>query len=423
MAGLATAGRPCQPTNPPPKRYKPPKLTQAKQNGNEQRHYIDPKIIDPCCGASTHSYVATYSHNSTDTKKPTMTPPTNDQHPTPSKNNKKYATKKVFKPFNHKDDSTKASPTSYAANLLMENGTQEIPQTSQQRTESPSPTPDNNPTPPKIESNSQIPGKHTTDPRPFRLSPAKHLQHIIDTNPTTQNQASRTSTNYQTHLQQSHLLPTLVNPTPPRTLINRKQKLTEPVLLDQWITTDALTIHPLQQAPRHHPPLTPLHSPLQDNSAKPHYDKATPNLPPQVKSALPPSWIPENCITETNTLMQELKKQLAITHTLIDRLSMTIMPSSIITSPRTTQQTLFDLIAKLHPNDPLKLQVSTPPFRITKNHRFNVKPTNHRYQFSPKLLRYVKTSTGTTQYHLSTNLLWSILSFTFPHSKDLQKVP
>jgi len=213
------AGRPCQPTNPPPKRYKPPKLTKAKQNGNEQRQYINPKIIDPCCGASTYSYVATYSHNPTNTTKPTMTPPTNNPHPMPSKNNKKYATEMILKQFtNRKDDLTKASPTPYADNPLMDNRTQEIPQTSKQRTESQPPTPANNPTPPKIENNPQIPGKHTTDPRPFCLSMSNHLQCIVNTNLTThlQNQAPRTLTNHQIHLQQSHLLPTLVNPTPPQ---------------------------------------------------------------------------------------------------------------------------------------------------------------------------------------------------------------
>jgi len=74
MAGLATAGRPCQPTNPPPKRYKPPIMTKAQQYGNMQQQKINPKIPGPCCGASTHSHVASYSNNSTNTRKPTMTP-------------------------------------------------------------------------------------------------------------------------------------------------------------------------------------------------------------------------------------------------------------------------------------------------------------------------------------------------------------
>jgi len=120
--------------------------------------------------------------------------------------------------------------------------------------------------------------------------------------------------------------------------------------------------------------------------------------------------------------MHELKKQLAFTQTLIKRMSMMIM-SSIITSLRIMQPTLFNFIIALHPNNPSTLPVSKPPSRITKDH-FTIKPTNHQYQFPPKLLRYAKTSTSTsiTQYHLSKNLLWSILSFTFPHSKDLQKV-
>jgi len=74
MAGLATASKPCQPTNPPPKHYKPPILIKAQQHGNLQQHNINPKIMGPSCSASTQSHVATYSDKSTNTRKPTMTP-------------------------------------------------------------------------------------------------------------------------------------------------------------------------------------------------------------------------------------------------------------------------------------------------------------------------------------------------------------
>jgi len=99
MAGLATAGRLCQPTNPPPKRYKPPIMTKVKQYGNLQRYNINPKITDPCCGAGTYSYVATYGHKLTNTRKPTMTPPTDQPCPTPPKSDEPYATETVSKKF------------------------------------------------------------------------------------------------------------------------------------------------------------------------------------------------------------------------------------------------------------------------------------------------------------------------------------
>jgi len=99
MAGPTTASRPCQPTNPPPKCYKPPKMTKLQQSGNPQQQYIDPKIIDSHCRASTQCYVATHGHNSTRTKKPTMILPNTGPHHTIQKNQEKYSTGTVFKKF------------------------------------------------------------------------------------------------------------------------------------------------------------------------------------------------------------------------------------------------------------------------------------------------------------------------------------
>jgi len=99
MAGLATAGRLCQPTNPPPKCYKLPIMTKAQQYGNLQQYKIDPKITGPCCGAGTSSYVATYSHNLTNTRKPTMTPPTDRPRPTLTKRDEQYVNETVSKNF------------------------------------------------------------------------------------------------------------------------------------------------------------------------------------------------------------------------------------------------------------------------------------------------------------------------------------
>jgi len=112
MAGPTTAGRPCQPTNPPPKRYKPPKMTKSQQSGNPQQQYIDPKIIDSHCGASTKCYVTTYGHNSTRTKKPTMILPNTGPLHMIQKNQEKYATGTVFKKFTTTTDKYTKESTS-----------------------------------------------------------------------------------------------------------------------------------------------------------------------------------------------------------------------------------------------------------------------------------------------------------------------
>jgi len=126
MAGLATAGRPCQPTNPPPKRYKPPIMTKAQQYGNMQQQKINPKIPGPCCGASTHSHVASYSNNLTNTRKPTMTPPIGRPHPTLQKNDEQYAPVTVFKnAIITTDTPTQAPTTRHPVNPLSVNSNKE----------------------------------------------------------------------------------------------------------------------------------------------------------------------------------------------------------------------------------------------------------------------------------------------------------
>jgi len=119
MAGLATAGRLCQPTNPPPKRYKPPMMTKSQQYGNLQRYKINPKITGPCCGAGTSSYVATYSHNLTNTRKPTMTPPADRPSPTLPKSGEQYANKTASRKIMIRTaHSMTAPPTPRSANQL-----------------------------------------------------------------------------------------------------------------------------------------------------------------------------------------------------------------------------------------------------------------------------------------------------------------
>ena len=218
MAGPTTAGRPCQPTNPPPKRYKPPKMTKSQQSGNPQQQYIDPKIIDPRCIASTQCYVANYGHNSTRIKKPTMSPPTNDPHPTLQKNQEKYVPEIVFKNFTltSTDKLTESTSLPPAANLLSDNRKQETPKPPTKINSLPA-THAKDHTPPKIENNPQIPGKPATDPRPYRPPPHRHLRSTVDTNQPTnlQHQSPRKMSNQLTHFQKSHShFPALSNPTP-----------------------------------------------------------------------------------------------------------------------------------------------------------------------------------------------------------------
>jgi len=134
-----------------------------------------------------------------------------------------------------------------------------------------------------------------------------------------------------------------------------------------------------------------------------------------------PLQITEQCTTKsTQTLLQSLQTQLAYTKTLNDHLSRIILPNSINTSPRIMSPTLFNLIAKLPANNSFTLL--TTPSRITPHH-LSVQPPHYRYHFSPKILSYVQMSNGSTHYYPSKMiLLWSILSFTFLYSKDLQRV-
>jgi len=76
------AGRPCQPTNPPPKRYKPPILAKARPHGDLQQRNIQTKISNPTRGAGTNSYAASYRQISTNIGKPTMTRITGSTYPT-----------------------------------------------------------------------------------------------------------------------------------------------------------------------------------------------------------------------------------------------------------------------------------------------------------------------------------------------------
>jgi len=105
MAGLTMAGRPCPPTNPPPKRYKPPIMRKVQPHGNPQQQNTQQKIDDPTYGAGTPVYAAPYSQKSTTTRHPTMTHPTGNSHPTLPKNKVQHETKMASNTINSKQPS------------------------------------------------------------------------------------------------------------------------------------------------------------------------------------------------------------------------------------------------------------------------------------------------------------------------------
>jgi len=111
MAGPTMAGRPCQPTNPPPKRYKPPILTKARPPGNLPQRDIQTKISSPYCGAGTNSYAASYRQFSTKLGKPTMTPITRTTHPTLQQNTVKYKPKMFSKKITTTTTISTTAPT------------------------------------------------------------------------------------------------------------------------------------------------------------------------------------------------------------------------------------------------------------------------------------------------------------------------
>jgi len=58
MVGLTMAGRHCHPTNPPPTRYKPPKMKSISQIGNSPINKSNKQITRPMGHHSTIAYVA-----------------------------------------------------------------------------------------------------------------------------------------------------------------------------------------------------------------------------------------------------------------------------------------------------------------------------------------------------------------------------
>jgi len=297
MAGPTTAGRPCQPTNPPPKRYTPPNMTKSKQYGNLQRQYIDPKIIDSRCGASTQSYVATYGHNSTCTTKPTTTLSTNGPHHTLPKNQEKYATETVFKSFTTSTTKfTKESTSPHAANPLSDNRKQETPKPPT-KTNSPTATHAKDHTPPNIENKPQSPGNPINEPRPYCPPLHKHQRSIVDTTLPIrlQNQSPRTLSNHPIHPpQKRHPQPTLSKFVSPCTLTNSENKLTESAPLDKRTPTNTLTTHPIKTSPipatRNPLPLPPPYPQHQIHNVTPHPNQMI-TTPPilQVEIAIFPS--------------------------------------------------------------------------------------------------------------------------------------
>jgi len=343
-------------------------------------------------------------------------------------NNKQHATETVFNKFIIRtDNSTQAPITPSPANQLPIDCNKETPQTAKHATLV-LPTPAKDHISQKIENNLRITGQPKTELRLIHTSLPCHSSCIVCTNQPTnqQNPDTCTPTNLSTQHKHSQYLSTLPKPTPCHTISHQVHKLTESTSPNRQSPIDTLTTYQIKTPPKQAicNPLSLMPSyPLQkSNPATPPSDKmmwTTPIL--KVQSILSPLQIPDQCAIEpTQTMIQLLWKQIEFTQTLIGCLSQMLMSHSISISPRITTQTLFNLIAKLQPNK--LLTILTTPSRTTLQNIL-VKPTYHQYQFPSKLLGSVKPSTGVTHHHLSKVIIWSIISLTFLHSKDLQKVP
>ncbi len=430
------AGRPCQPTNPPPKCYKPSLSTKSRQSRSLQHHDINPKITSPYYGAGTQSHVATYSHNLTNTRKPTMTPPTISAYPTLSKNTKQNAIKIVFKKFiiRNANSPMQAPTTPSQVDQLPVNCNKATPTTAKQTTSSiPTPTP--NDIPPKIENHPRTTGQpkteqtiiHSTPPCPSNRNIRKNL-------PTNQpNPNAHLPSKLNEHHRHSKYLSHLLQPTTPSTpriTSHQVHKSTESTPPNKQPPTDILTILQIETPPKQgkcNPlptmPLYPQHKFHSDTPLSDTMTQITPTL--KIQPILSPNLPNRHAIKPPQTMMELLRKQFEITQTLIDRLSRMLLPHNVDTSTNIMSQTLFDLIAALPPNELLTM-LTTPPRTTLPNILVGLQPTHCWYRIPPKLSASIKTSTDTSinnHYHLSKTILWSTLSLTFLYSKDLQKVP
>jgi len=363
------ASRPCQPTNPPPKQYKPPILTKANPHSNLQQCNTQTKIASPYCRAGTDGYAASYRQISTSIGKPTMTLTTGTSHPTLQKNTVKYETKTVLNKISVTSNTTQPAPTNPcyvkplpAVNHHLEATQMTIPSNSLFY------DPASSRHTIKTDNKTRSTGTHPTHLPSHSLSPSRHPQCSIRNNHPINNThpSSLHPSNSYTYRSPSHASTTL-NPTCQCQSLDQADKLNN--VNPSSTTTSTVTqttALPTVTAIHPDPSTTPLlyhQSPPKPQNTQQNLGKVPTmpvwttqndhvlctdtihsNLPLEcaakpIFSTSPPSLMP--C-----QLMQRLWKELTITQTLLDRLSNMILLEAT-SNQQSTPKNLFKLLTDL----------------------------------------------------------------------------
>ncbi len=413
------AGRPCPPTNPPPKRYKPPIMRKVQPHGNPQQQNTQQKIDDPTYGAGTPVYVAPYSQKSTTTRHPTMTHPTGNSHPTLPKNKvQEHETRMASNTINlkqpspihpvklpavvkHPMETNRSITQSKFQPLGPNNKRTTIQQTDTDITKTIGMRPINRSIdPPSLPENPKCDTRNNqpiTRPSPTPPQPAHPCSHCKPSKFPTQTQPGL----------HSHLFPSKNQPNQPNPP-NKLQPLTA--------TAEASKIKPPSTHASCHPQPHQNRDPVITASAQQRSSNDQCNQTVKPTPSPPPHDETDSTHYPALTL---LMNELAITRTLLDRLYRWLIPESSNIPSRTISKTLFELISDLPSNNPLPL-LTTPSHTTAYLKNYSAAPPTYTTYWIPP--NPTKAKTRITPY-LSTILLWSMLQFTTQYSKDLLKVP
>jgi len=434
MVGLTTARWPCQPTNPPPKRYKPPSMTRGRSHSIQQQHNIHQKITGHYCGASTFGYTEAYGQFSTNTGNPTMTPPNGTSQPTLHTNIEKNEHQLVSNTTTNITtiQKVKAFTRPVAITAVVSHKTEPSQLTTQ--TSPPPLSHINGRNTNKIDTSTRTTSQHSTNTSISSIPPSI-ITHARKNQHTTIPELSLHHSKASTYHSQSHH-PTLSNPVHHSTKHSSSDppnKLNHYVNPSQNAKQVSLQTNPPSTPDSSHPSPPPIKhnhqnygtetsllamNPFnQDQCIRP----TKPTLLPPPQSVIDPSTATLTSIPSLSNLplMQSLMQKLAITKTLVDRLCRMIPLLFNNASSKTTEKDLFELIADLPSHDPLPLLItpsSTSDYECLTNSPLTC--DKYRYWYDRKSMDYENTRTNPTI------IIWSMVHFTTPYySKDLLKVP
>jgi len=444
------AGRPCQPTNPPPKRYKPPHLTtvtKERPHGNLQQRDIQTKISSPYCGAGTDNYAASYRQMSTNIGKPTMTPITGTTHATLQQNTVKYKPKRIsnkitttittlksvsLKPcsdkplpaiHHHRDTTQTTIPTNLLPsdsangrytrktdNATKSTGTHSahIPFPSRFLTRNPHCSTSKKQTIDPVHPSVLQPSKHSpsynltlTLSNSTRLCQSLHSDNELNLDPTTNTSSKAAQNTYYAeaaHHNEPLITKLLCHQSPPKP--QQPQPNVGNVLPMQDWTQRKVPIPCIKESVQ---PTLPFYNDLATETISPTPHSLIPRLP-----------------------MQRLMQELALINTLLDHLSK-MLSLATTSHPSSTPKNLFDLITELPQIDPKALILTDEPPQLLLlpaatcyNHPGGQSTRSLYWYRTPRLPCY--NIARRTRY-VSTEILQSHLQHTVPHTKDLLKVP